>query len=457
MKTIFITIGEALAARNILRTDFWPEFKEQSSDTKIVIIAPPEKKDYYQEKFGEENIVVESYTPAQLVKYEKLLVFLARNGIDTHTNLWEKMSDFERQGGSKKLLIIKKVLAKILGHVSLLKTVIRTLYGRIPSDQKIVQLFDTYKPDMVFSTILINMLDDHIVREAKRRGIKTVAMVRSWDNLTSHGLLRLVPDVFLLQNKFLFDMAIKHQSIPRKKMRIVGIPHYDLYHYESLLESREEFFNRMGLDLDKKLLLYGAMGDFLFPHEGEIATVLENIINEGKIEEPVQVVFRAHPAFTSPLERMQGMRHVKPDRGAKYFGDNLTSWEMEIEDTKHLINSIYHADIMITGGSTMAIDAAALDKPIICVGFDGAAKDVPYWLSVKRFYDTYTHFEILMDTAGVDLVNTPDELADAINVYIKNSDLKREGRRDIIKLFAEPFDGKAGKRLAEEVAKECNI
>jgi hypothetical protein len=285
LQTIFLTIGEALAARNILRTDFWPELKKGLKNTRIVIITTPDKRDYYQEKFGGGNIIVESYQTRSPRGYEKLLVFLARNGIDTHTNLWEKMSDYARQGGNKKLLYFKRLIVKALGHCCLLKKLVRFFYLRVGSDQIVRELFDKYRPEMIFSTILINMLDDHIVREARRRNIKTVAMVRSWDNLTSHGLLRVVPDVFLLQNQFLLDMALQHQCIAKGKMEVVGLPHYDLYHDKSLLETREEFFQRMGLDQDKKLLLYGAMGDFLFPHEGEVADVLEDIIASGKIKE----------------------------------------------------------------------------------------------------------------------------------------------------------------------------
>jgi len=118
-------------------------------------------------------------------------------------------------------------------------------------------------------------------------------------------------------------------------------------------------------------VLYGAMGDFLFPNEGGIADVFERLVDDGAFVEPIQVVYRAHPRFQSPLEKMKRMHHVIPDRGATYFGDKLAGFEMEDADERHLINSLYHADVVVTAGSTFAMDAAVFDKPIVCVGLTG--------------------------------------------------------------------------------------
>ena len=44
-------------------------------------------------------------------------------------------------------------------------------------------LYDKYSPDLVFSTIVINdAFDVPILREAKKRNIRTVGAIRSWDS-----------------------------------------------------------------------------------------------------------------------------------------------------------------------------------------------------------------------------------------------------------------------------------
>src|SRR3989338_642765 len=478
MKTIFITIGESFAARNVFRTDFWPIFLKNNPRIEIILLTVPDKKEYYEKSFGSPNVTVEGLNSRFRSRVSGVVASLARSGIKNHTNLWSKMRSYERGDSGFAVAFFKRALTFLLGNSASYKRLLRFLFLRTMPTRELVALFEKYKPGLLFATSLTHIdFDVPIAVEAKRRGIRTVGMVRSWDNFSSHGLLRFVPDRFLLQNVFLKEMAYRYQAMSegRPPIDIIGLPHYDFYkRLDSFLETREAFFNRMGLDPQKKLILYGAMGDFLFPHEGEIADVLEQLISSKKIHYTAQVIFRAHPKFQSPFERMKTMRYVKPDRGATYLrpaeqkessGDtrhfihgDLRSMEMELSDMRHLINSLYHSDVVVTGASTMAIDAAVLDKPTVCVGFNGLTPEnkVPYWVSVRRFYDTYTHFEALMETGGARLADNPDELAAHINSYIEDPSQDREKRRKIVEKFVEPFDGKASERLEHVISSEVD-
>lgn len=144
------------------------------------------------------------------------------------------------------------------------------------------------------------------------------------------------------------------------------------------------------------------------------------------------------------------------DTEGKYINTEKT--DTSENENIHLAASIYYSDVVVTGASTIAIDAAVLDKPIVCIGFDGKTplKDVDYWESVERFYDLYTHFEELMDANGVKLAKKQNDLAKYINEYIESPQLEAEGRKKIIERFVAPFDGKASVRLARLVSKEIS-
>ncbi|MSR85683.1 hypothetical protein EXS71_04615 [Candidatus Uhrbacteria bacterium] len=150
---------------------------------------------------------------------------------------------------------------------------------------------------------------------------------------------------------------------------------------------------------------------------------------------------------------MKRLHHVMPERKATYQ-EGLSGFEMEEADEHHLINSIYHADLVMTAGSTFAIDAAVFDKPIICIAFDGTAKNVPYWVSVKRFYDCYTHFEALLETGGVRLASSPEQLAVEMNRALDHPSLEKNERKKIIELLVAPFDGHASERLEHLLTQE---
>lgn len=456
--TIFVTISESFTARNIFATPFWTSFKKDNPNLRIVLLVPAEKKDHYEKSFGGDGVIVASLDPRFRSRTSRIITSLMRSAINSHTNLWSKMRAYQRGDSTLATTVFKRLHTAIFGNSKLYKNFLRYLLLQMTPAKELAELYDKYQPQLLFASSMTQFdFEVPIALEARRRGIRIIGMVRSWDNLSSHGLLRVVPDRFILQNEFLKKMAIENQAINPAKvpLDVIGLPHYDHYRDPaSLLESRQSFFERLGLDPAKKLILYGAMGDFLFPHEGEVADVLEELMESKKIKGNFQVIFRAHPKFQSPFERMKDMKHVKPDRKATYLTKDLKSVEIEEEDEKHLINSIHHSDLIIAGASTIALDSCLFDKPVICVGFDGKREKVPYWLSVGRFYDTYTHFEAFMATGAVQLAKDPDELARLANEYLANPSLDSEKRKKAIELLASPFDGKAGKRLQEILTEE---
>lgn len=458
MKTVFVTIGESFTARNIFKTPFWQLFKQNNPGVKIVLLVLPEKKEHYQKLFGDSRVAICALDPKLSSRSSRIITSLMRSALNSHTNLWSKMRSFTKRESSLLTTCFKRLHTSLLGRSAWYKSFLRYLLLKEKPREALSKLYDIYKPSLLFATSLTQFdFDVPIALEAKRRGIRVLGMVRSWDNLSSHGLLRVVPDLFILQNKFLKTMAWKYQAIDPKKVpiKVVGLPHYDIYkNPQPLLEPREVFFEKLGLDPARKLILYGAMGDFLFPHESEMADLLENLIASGEIKGKVQVIFRAHPKFQSSFERMKDMHYVRPDRKATYLTSELKSVEIEEEDEKHLLNSICHSDIVVAGASTIALDAVILGKPVICVGFDGLTDNVPYWLSVKRFYDTYTHYEAFMETGAAHLAHSSEELVQMINELLENPTPEETTREKAIKLLVAPFDGHASERLENAVSLE---
>ncbi len=451
MKTIFITMADPMTVRNIFRTPFWSAFCTANAHVRIVVLTQGEKREYYAKTFGAENVIFEGLAPQWKGRKADILGSFARSTNRTHTNTWSKMRSYLRGDSSFLATWGKRVYTFFFGGCTPLKHFLRAQFLTLAPATATADLFDRYKPSLVISTYVTSFeFDVPVNTEAKRRGIRTIGLTRSWDTLSSHGMLRVVPDALIVQSRFLKECASRYQAIDEAQtpITVIGLPHYDAYkNLSSVIETREAFFARMGLDPQKKLLVYGAMGDFLFPHEGGVADVFEELIHAGKIEGAVQVIYRAHPKFKSPVEKMQAMKHVRADRGATYQTASLASFELEDADEHHLMNTFHHADVIITTGSTFAQDAAAFDKPTICIAFDGIAKDVPYWESVKRFYDRYTHFEELVATKGVRLAYSPDELAHEVNRYLADPTLEQRERLTIVELLAAPFDGRASERL----------
>ena len=448
MKTIFITVPEASVTRNILRGSFWKHFND-GRNFRVVLIITPQKEEEYKKEFSGQDIILEPLPYIFPDFTEKIANFIAKNALRTGTAIFNQMRQYH-DGGNFFAMIIKRALRFVCGDSFLLQKVFRRLELLRSPHPMVRELFERHRPDAVFSTVAIHTeMDIPILREATRRGISTIATVRGWDNFTSHGFLRIVPDKLLLQNQYLKDMGVKHHFLSPHMMEVVGFPQNDWYFRKDWIEPREEFLKKLGVDQKKRMILFGAMGDFLFPKEGEIAEVFEELVESGKLPQDFVMVFRAHPAFPSPLDEMKRMKHVVPDRNAIYLSSQIDSWEMGEKEVAHLINSIVHSEMVVTSGSTMALDAVALGKSAISAAFEKSM--VNYWISGRRFRRYYTHYEAMMATGGVKTADSPEDLVAAIMAYLANPAEDSEGRKKLAEEFLAPCDGHSGERIAQKV------
>lgn len=447
-KTVLVIVGEDIILRNIFETDFKEELMRECKgvEARFVYVTSPELYERCRQVLGADaNILtLDHIRPARLFS---LVMFLSRNALRTHTNEWERKRAYADGRSSFVGMLAKSTFSLCAGNSSFIKRLLRSLFIMLPSDSKVSKLFSSAKPDIVVSLCLVRFdFDVPIAREAKKRRIFLIGMVRSWDNLTSHGLLNVPPDVFFFQNAFLADAAKRYQAImPGEQDQVVGVPHYDHYFEpQRTVLSRQELFDYVGLDNSKKLILYGAMGEFLFVRESDMIDVFRDALHSHELSN-AQVLFRAHPSFTPPAA------YVSDPRIRVFIPSGFTGADKGISSSRLLMSMIYHADLVVTCGSTFGIDSVVLNKPLICIGFDGHHQET-YWRSAARFYDSYTHYEAFMEVGNIALARSEKELEGLMIEYLKSDTTNSVCRDDVIKLLVAPFDGKSGRRLAQNMA-----
>jgi hypothetical protein len=444
---ILVTVHENAIARNLLRSGVFLDILAKNNHS-VILVCPEDKLVQYQNEFGRETVTVVTYLQSRVGFIENVVEFLARNAFSTLSNgLFQERASVV--GQSKVPLVLKKALVAIFVFSRTFKKALRFVDLRIRSSQSVIDICNTYMPDIVFSTALLDLgIDVPMLREARKRNIHTVGMTRSWDNLSSYGFVRIVPDVFLAQNIFLADIVRTLHDFERDRVHVVGDPYYDYFFKTELSESKEAYCARMGLDAHKKIILYAAIGDSLFPHEGELADVFESLIENGEVERESQVIFRAHPAFNSPLERMTHLKHVIPDRGAEYTGKSYELWDMNQKNIAHFINSIRHADVVVTSGSTVILDAVGDGKQVVSVAFDGLST-IPPLFSVRSYYERTTHLSELLKTEGFRLAYDRMQLAEYITLYLNDRNKDTEERTALRDRFTSPRDGHSAERIAK--------
>ncbi|MFY9462470.1 MAG: hypothetical protein WAP51_04695, partial [Candidatus Sungiibacteriota bacterium] len=120
--------------------------------------------------------------------------------------------------------------------------------------------------------------------------------------------------------------------------------------------------------------------------------------------------------------------------------------EVSREDDDRLIAELTHCDVVVTGQSTIAIDASIFNKPIVIINFDQEKRS--YWDSMRRYYDS-EYYRPVAESGGVRFADNVSELNPLVEQYLENPHLDGDGRRRIALEQAYKLDGKATERLAQ--------
>ena len=102
--------------------------------------------------------------------------------------------------------------------------------------------------------------------------------------------------------------------------------------------------------------------------------------------------------------------------------------------------------------STIAIEAAIFDTPVVNVSFDGRA-EVPFVRSARR-YAEFTHWDNIRENGAIRDAATPDDMIAHVRTYLDDPALDREARQRVAKDQCQFLDGKAAERVARFVSDE---
>src|SRR3989344_1010800 len=447
MKTVFITVSESSVANNLLRGDYF-RLMRGVKDLRIILIASESAVASYKQEFGGERVLVLPMPPTRRGLREKINNFLARNVLGTRMVHLLQMRQF-LDDKKRFSYAIKLVLAILFGRSRIFQTVVRMHESTLSTGSQVRALFNEYNPDLVFATVANYIdIDVPLLREAQRRGVTTIGMMRGWDAFPAHGFLRVIPDTMLLQNEYMRMTGRKYQFIPEDTMRVVGTPAFDWHFRKDLLKSREEFCKDIGIDPEKKIILFGAMEYYWYPRDADIARIFDELVSTGKIPSDAVMFFRPHPGYEGPVRRVQALAHVIPDMTSftRIQGDSV---QMKERQVSHFVNSLFHSSMVVSVASTIALDGIGFGKPAIAIAFEEIAH--PYWESIDRFHTHDTHFMDAFRVGAIPQVRSREEFARRINQYLSNPKEDEDKRAILRRDFLEPYDGKTGERIYKEI------
>ena len=440
MRTIFITSFHPLISRNIISSGVLPALT-QKGDIRVVVIVPDYKRAFFGETYPYPGVTYEGVDVGPAVRSRRVALLKRIAGALPNTKRAAIGRRRTLSGTLKPAWVywLFYVPIGLLGKSRLAMRLFRAIDFRIAPAGRFYPLLDRYRPDLVFSTDIQNEHDVALMQDARRRGHRILGMVRSWDNLTMRAL-RFLPTHILVHSEIMKEEAVRYHGLRPDAVTVTGVPHYDRYLGGPTLP-RENFLRSLGLDPGRRTILYAPICDYRL-QENSVDTYVTGILAGLGLN----VIVRFPPAASATISGVEGSRTMIFDRPGNVFDPKrIDDRELTPDDDRRFVNELAACDLVVAGPTTVVIDAALFDKPIILVDF--------YPRPVRpeeRIYEYGAeHVLNILSTGGCRRIESREAFLKAIGEYLQNPAADRPGRERIIREQCWNTDGKSSERIAQ--------
>ncbi|MGE5642299.1 MAG: CDP-glycerol glycerophosphotransferase family protein [Byssovorax cruenta] len=478
-KKIFISADHGMAIIYFLQSDVVPMLLE--AGVEIVILTDDETKDRIAQRFTRPGLTFEglrlqeanAYATKFKPRLQWLLAYLRRVGgswrinteaMDSH--IWEVWVE----NGWKFRLgiwIPAALVILILRTFAVARDFLVGIQNRfIPRPNLYADLFALHKPDLVIASTAGWRLDRYLLREAHLNKVPTMAAIVGWDNPSSYAIRGAPIDYATCWSQLQKQELVRGSDWNPDRVHVGGIPSYDGYFRKEWQLSKEDYFKLHNLDPNRKLISYACSFVHFAPNYPNVEA-LAKLVSSNALVEPAQLLIRLHPSHFQDkpkifaeerqqifaLEKQYPNVHVvKPVA----LGGSLGYYGGEDMDEKS--SMMAHSDVLVTVYSTMVVETAVHDTPIVAAVIDvpgGWNQPKKFSLSLKKIGNWPTHKRFRDAKAGR-VARNEKELCDVINHYLKNPSLDAAERKKFIKDEITFIDGTSGKRTAEFILRILN-
>jgi hypothetical protein len=469
-KRVFVIADHGLSVVYFLQSNVVPTLVE--AGVEVVLLTDDEITGRIMERFGRPGLLVEGLRLRQAETYSET----------SHRDIQWWLGLFRRVGGSSRInteamdAYIRQVKLEhdsrrkrylypladgiiwLLRHSSVArKALVQIQKGFVPNLYG--DLLDRYKPNLVIANTPGWRMDRYIMREAHAHGIPNAAAIVGWDNPSSYAIPGAPTEWATCWSERQRDELVLGSDWRPERVHIGGIPSYDGYLDGHWLLDREAYFRKHDLDRGRKLISYACSFETFSPNIQNIRA-LARFVSEDRLASPAQLLVRLHPNHfmrnwpylaaerESLFQMSRELPHVHVVSPAS-LGGSLGHYSGEDMDEKASMMS--HSDVMVTVYSTMVVETAIHDRPIVsaCIDVPGGW-NVPkkFSLALSEIGNWPTHQRFRESGAGR-VVTDESSLFAAVNRYLEEPGLDAANRSSFVKQEITFTDGSAGLRTGE--------
>lgn len=237
------------------------------------------------------------------------------------------------------------------------------LESGVPPSRRVTAYLRTQRPDVLLVSPLIELASPLLdyLKAAGNLGIRAGICVASWDNLTSKGLLRFVPERVFVWNETQRREAIELHGMPPERVVATGAARFDNWFAQRPSTSREDFARNVGLDPERPYLLYLCSSGFVAPDEvASVSRWIESLRSSAdELLRGAGVLVRPHPKRTDPWREVD----------LSGFG-NAVVWPRErsgldpAEARAGFYDSVAHSAAVVGVNTSAMLEAAIAGKSV---------------------------------------------------------------------------------------------
>ena len=285
---------------------------------------------------------------------------------------------------------------------------------------------------------------------ARKMKIPTVAINCTYDQPYSQAKFIRKTDYMMVNTPGMKNDMMRLHGYSEESLFVAGCLKFDHYFSDRLagrMRTREEFLRSKNLDHAKKLILYATPSPGVYKDRMEIMKEIVRLKREKKFLGDPNIIVRLHPfEYPRPYQEFLGIPGIYIEGGGcerapeAYPGPRR---EMDEEDLVNLTESLTYADVVVNFASSLTIESAIFDTPVVNVGFRERH---------RVFYEYETN-RAIRHLGATRFASSLEELSVCINDYLSNPGLEKEKRAQLVKEFIYFADGKSYLRVAETLEK----
>lgn len=284
------------------------------------------------------------------------------------------------------------------------------------------------KPEIVFCTNQRPITAVAPLLAAKDLGIPTATFIFSWDNLPKATMIVSTDYYFVWSDYMKSELQKYYPYISESQIFVTGTPQFEVYYSRDLIQPKEDFFQKYGLDNSKRYLCYSGDDVTTCPDDSQYLEDVANAVSDLNSEgENLGIIFRRCPVdfsdrYNSVLEKYKDI--IVPI--APLWEKKGEIWNTVLptkDDVTLLANTVAHSEIVVNLGSSMVFDFVTNEKVCCFINYDVIKKRIPDW-SVSKIYK-FVHFRSMPNKKAVVWLNSKEEIVAKLRMVLTgNNDVK---------------------------------